>query len=230
LSPAAQAPEVSQVDVVPGTSDEARRARERDKKRVQRARQRDPAASTIDVRPGRQPGPPAGNPMGFGSQARLTDPISAAEAERNIKHFHLALARIVRSRVNISGGELDEEFKQAGTAYSDVANHMLPWLRLGPRLVAPIVLVGALIAIWGAIIVQTPWVQAWWERRRAEREQAELERRAAAEASAAAPPPPPVVVASPSSQAPAGPSVVPSEPGGEEPPPVPVLARGYRRF
>ena len=181
--------------------------------------------------------------MGFGSQARLTDPISAAEAERNIKHFHLALARIVRSRVNISGGELDEEFKQAGTAYSDVANHMLPWLRLGPRLVAPIVLVGALIAIWGAIIVQTQDAMVsrrhariywdgnyWWERRRAEREQAELERRAAAEATAAAPPPPPVVVASPSSQAPAGPSVVPSEPGGEEPPPVPVLARGYRRF
>src|SRR2546430_236022 len=127
LSQAAQAPEVSQVDVVRGTSDEAGGARERDKKRVQRAGQRAPAASTIDVRRGRQPGPPAGNPMGFGSQARLTDPISAAEAERNIKHFHLALARIVRSRVNTAGGELDEEVKQAGAASPDLASPLRPW-------------------------------------------------------------------------------------------------------
>jgi hypothetical protein len=209
-------------DVQASDPDAERRRREREKKARQRAQAKDPTSTTVPSRPGRPPGPPKGNPFGFGRAANVGDPIGKEEATRNLKAAHLALAKIVRSRIDVDG--LDDEFRTAGEAYSDVANHILPWLRLFPRLVSPLILVGALIAIWGAIIVETPWVRAWWERRRAEREARRLEQEAAA---AAGPPParPAPVVPVPGSAV-AAPMTPPATEPPVEHPPIPNLNRG----
>lgn len=229
VSPAEAVPDA--VPTSPPAADEARRAAERDKKRRQRGTRADPSSSTVSGRPGRTPGANAGNPLRFSPAEGLGDPLTPAEATRNIKAAHLALIKIVRSRVRVD--DLDEEFTTAGQSYSDVANHMLPWLRILPRLIAPLILVGALLAIWAAILLETPWLQAWRERRRGERQQRELERQmeaaAAAEGSSPSPPSPPP---SPASRPPAAPTIVRDQVAEQpvEHPPVPELGRGYRRL
>lgn len=199
-----------------------KRAQTRARVAKHRAEKAAPTSTTVGARPGRMPGPTRANPFAFGPGEGLGDPLGVPETKRNLVHAHLALARIVRSRVDLD--ELDEEFESASTAYADIANHLVPWLRILPRVIAPLVLVGALLAIWGAMLVQTPWLQAWWERRRAER----LAREEAARTdgvNAAAPAP-----AGPAPAAPpfgAGPVVMPA--ADEQPvehPPVPHLVRG----
>jgi len=161
----------------------ARSAAER--KRDQRQRQRDPEASTVG---GQRSKRSRGNPLkiDLGGLAKAGEPVSADEARRELKHAHVALAKSLRSKVDLD--QLEEEFETAGEAFATTANHLVPALRLLPRLIAPLVLVGCLIVIWGAILVETPWlerVKAWRERRAAERAAAQAAQQGADQAEAA---------------------------------------------
>lgn len=213
---------------------ERKRAQTRARVQKHREEQRNPSASTVGSRPGRMPGSTKANPFAFGPGEGLGDPLGVPETKRNLVHAHLALARIFRSRIDL--GELDDEFDSAAAAYSDIANHLLPWLRILPRIIAPLVLIGALTTIWAAMLLRTPWLQEWWARRQAERqarEQLARQEAAAAQGAAAQASPPPA----PAGSGPmaAGPVVVwstsdPSAPGTVaevvEHPPIPVLSRG----
>lgn len=210
---------------------ERKRAQTRERVARHRAAAKDPTSTKVGQRPGQMPTPPKGNPLAFSTVEGLGDRLSTEETKRNLVHAHLALARIVRSRVNLD--DLDDEFESAASSYADIANHLIPWLRILPRLIAPLVLIGALLAIWGAMILQTPWVQEWWERRRAERlareEAARIDAAAAATSSAAVPPAPATTA-----QAWANPTIVMPTPAHEaddqvEHPPVPTLQRGGLR-
>jgi hypothetical protein len=126
-----------------------------------------------------------GNPVRPDSPfAHAGEPLGEREATDQLKYAHVGLAKIMRSEVDLD--ELDEEFEVAGKNYAYVANHLWTPLRLIVRFVAPLVLLGALVAIWAAILSETPWVhgiRGWWQRRGEEEEQVR--------AAAAAPPPAP---------------------------------------
>lgn len=220
----AAAPGNAGADVTPEAKAERKRTQTRARVAKHRAQEANPSSSTVGARPGRMPGPTKANPFAFGPGEGLGDPLGAPETKRNLVHAHLALARIMRSRINLD--ELDDEFDAAATSYSDIANHLLPWLRILPRLIAPLVLIGALMAIWGAMLVQTPWLQDWWARRQAERQAREL----AAQQDAGAPASPApsshngVASAGPLPSSP--PVVVTPAPAAPDHPPVPVLTRG----
>ena len=214
-------PEVSVGVAATETPDERKRRLTKDRVQRHRAAQKEPTSTVVGNRPGKMPGPTKANPFAFGPGEGLGDPLGVPETKRNLVHAHRALAKIMRSRVNVD--ELDDEFETAASAYSDIANHLLPWLRILPRVIAPLVLVGALLAIWGAMLIQTPWLQRWWERRQAERQA--REEAARVDAAAAAQPPAPAPAA-PSYSAPV---VMPMPPSVDEPvehPPIPVLTRG----
>lgn len=207
------------------TVDDRRRRQTRERVQRHRAAKADATTTTVGGRPGKLPPTPAptkANPLAFGPGEGLGDPLGVPETKRHLMHAHSALAKIVRSRVDVR--QLDDEFQTAAEAYSDIANHLVPWLRILPRVIAPLVLIGALLAIWGAMIVQTPWLQAWWERRQAEREAQRAAARHEAAAAGVEPPPQP----SPSPWPPV--AVVTGSPAGDEQPashpPVPVLTRG----
>jgi hypothetical protein len=96
----------------------------------------------------------------------MGEPLSPGEAERQLYYGHLAIAKVIRSKVDLS--ELKEEFEVAGENYAFVANHIWTPLRVVIRFIAPVVLVAALLAIWVAMIAATPWMgklRNWWQHR-----------------------------------------------------------------
>ncbi len=141
--------------------------------------------------------------------AKAGEPLGEREATDQLFYAHVGLAKVLRSDIDLH--ELDEEFEVAGKNYAYVANHLWTPLRVVIRFVAPLVLFAALVMIWGAIIVQTPWIHSlrnWWSRRGDERADQ-------------APPAPPQAPAEP--PPPARPTVVP--PPAEELRPAPPLPR-----
>jgi hypothetical protein len=145
-------------------SDEERRAAAATRKQKQREREKEPGTG-VGGRGGRSP---LGNRFRFdlGPLAKAGESLGAQEAEEQLYHAHVAVAKVMRSKVDMA--ELKEEFEVAGESYATVANHIWTPLRVMIRLIAPLVLAGALIAIWAAILAETPWVQrlgAWWANR-----------------------------------------------------------------
>jgi hypothetical protein len=137
--------------------------------------------------------------------AKAGEPIGEREATDQLKYAHVGIAKILRSEVDLD--ELDDEFEVAGKNYAYVANHLWTPLRVIIRFVAPLVLLGALVVIWAAMIAETPWmhgVRGWWQRRGEEAEQP---------AEPAAPPARPTVV-----------SESPAEEQRQTPPPIPRRA------
>ncbi len=138
--------------------------------------------------------------------AKAGEPLGEREATDQLKYAHVGIAKILRSEIDLD--ELDEEFEVAGKNYAYTANHLWTPLRVIIRFVAPLVLLGALVAIWIAIIQETPWIHGirnWWTRR-GEEEAAQH----VAEASAPAAPVHPPVMAT-----------APAEEPRQTPPPIP---------
>lgn len=142
------------------------------------------------------PEPPKAGPRDLGAVAR---PLGYAEARQSLHSLFVGLAKLCRSKVEWQ----DSDFDAAGDAFAQLANGLVPGLRIALRLVAPIVLLGALAQLTGQLLEGTEWWPAWRERRRqrqAERAQtrAQAEQgRAAAATSEAAPAPPETVTAPP---------------------------------
>jgi hypothetical protein len=153
------------------TADEKRRTRDRQRKQLQRERGRDQDASHVENRPGGQPeGKPNANPFQgvrsrFGSWAKkLAEPIGVTEARRQLWHIHVGAARVLRSEAELG----EDDFEEAAVAFEEMANQWPGFevLRLVLRLAAPLILIGALWMVWAHILRETPWLQAWLDRRR----------------------------------------------------------------
>jgi hypothetical protein len=155
-----------------------------------------PVGSTI---PPREAGPrPAGREAG-----KLLEPLSGAEARRGVAGFHRGAAKLIGSKVDFQ----DADFDQAGDALKDVADR-IPAIRLVLRIVAPVILVGALVEIWRRILAETPW----WQRLRegvSDRQRRQAEANAQAQATAEA-----RAVRGPQGASPAVPVSSPGGPGG----------------
>jgi len=184
------------------------------RKRESRAASKKTSSSSVSNRGGGESS--KGNPLRPDDPlAKAGEPLGEREATDQLKYAHVGIAKILRSEIDLD--ELDEEFEVAGKNYAYTANHVWTPLRIIIRFVAPLVLLGALVAIWAAIISETPWVHGirrWWTRR-GEEEQ-EQEQVAAAEPQtpppAAAPPARPTVVKSTEQQEPQAPPRIPRRP------------------
>jgi len=169
------------------------------RKREARSASKKPSSTSVGGRGGGEG--TKGNPVRPDSPfAHAGEPLGEREATDQLKYAHVGVAKIMRSTIDLD--ELDDEFEVAGKNYAYVANHLWTPLRLIIRFVAPLVLLGALVAIWAAIISETPWVhgiQRWWQRRGEEAEQA---RAAAAAPEQPAPPRPHVLEEQPAAEAP----------------------------
>jgi hypothetical protein len=97
--------------------------------------------------------------------------LSPGEARRSLFHGHVGAARVLRSQVDLQESDFDE----MGDAFADVSR-WVPKLRLVLRFFAPLILIGALIAVWANILGHTPWVLRW-RARRAERRAARAQAR-----------------------------------------------------
>jgi len=174
------------------------------RKREARSASKKPSSSSVGGRGGGEGS--KGNPVRPDSPfAHAGEPLGEREATDQLKYAHVGVAKIMRSSIDLD--ELDEEFEVAGKNYAYVANHLWTPLRLIIRFVAPLVLLGALVAIWAAIISETPWmhgIQRWWQRRGEEEEQA---RAAAAAPEQPAPPRPHVVGEQPAEAAQTAPRI-----------------------
>ena len=151
--------------VTQAPSDDAKRKAARDRQARRRQRTADPSRTVVGGRPVAER-PAKGNPLGINWGNKVGETLGVDETRRQLYHAHVAVARMVRSQADL--GDLEEEFDAAAEAYADVANHILPPMRYLPRIIAPLVLVGALIAIWAVIVAETPWVQrlrSWWSNR-----------------------------------------------------------------
>lgn len=132
-----------------------------------------PAGSTV---PGREAGPskPAGREAG-----KLLDPLSYNEARKGLYAAHRGAARLLGSQVQLEASDFDE----MGDAFKDIADRF-PGIRILLRVVAPLILVGALFEVWRRILAETSWWQRLRERQRSQQEENEA---ALARAQAAAP-------------------------------------------
>jgi hypothetical protein len=82
---------------------------------------------------------------GFG---RAGEPLSPAEARRQLYHSHVALAKALGSSKELR----ESDFETQGDALADMSNHIFPAARLVVRAVTPMVFIGAEIGILGEII------------------------------------------------------------------------------
>jgi len=173
------------------------------RKREQRKATSSKTSSSVGGRGGGESS--KGNPMRPDQPfAKAGEPISEREATDQLKYAHVGIAKILRSEADLD--ELDEEFEVAGKNYAYVANHLWTPLRVIIRFVAPLVLLGALVAIWAVMIAETPWmhgIRGWWRRRGEEGEEA-------AEQAAAPPAARPTIV-----------TESPAEEQRQTPPPIP---------
>lgn len=146
----------------PVTPAAKKRVAARTRQQQHRARVADPERSSVGGRPAPER-PAKGNPFGFDWHAKFGEPLGVAETRRQLLYALIAVARIMRSKADVKE-DLAEELDAAADAYADVANHLFEPLRMLPRIVAPLVLIGALIAIGAAIVAETPWMRDLRER------------------------------------------------------------------
>lgn len=106
---------------------------------------------------------------------RVGEPMGVGEARRALHHGHVAAARVLRSKADLHEADFDE----MGDAFADIANHMFPALRLALRGIAPLILLGALIAVWARILGETPWLEQAWAARKERKARRDAERAAA---------------------------------------------------
>jgi hypothetical protein len=138
------------------------------RKREARQKSSSRTSTAASGRGGAEPSTSKGNPLPPSSPgAKMGEPLSPKEATDQLFYAHVGIAKVIQSEIDLH--DLDEEFRVAGENYAYVANHMWTPLRVVIRFVAPIVLLAALLMIWGAMLAATPWmarVRDWWSRRR----------------------------------------------------------------
>lgn len=156
----------------PSESPDARRKREA------RAQRNNPAATSATSRTSATPVKPKGNPSWswpFRIPTGAGDAIGPKEATDQLFYGHLAMAKVMRSKLgdkDTMQRELGEEFDIAGTNFAYVANHIWTPLRVMIRVIAPLVLIACLVVIWGSIVAGTTWVDSlrdWWRNGRGEK-------------------------------------------------------------
>jgi hypothetical protein len=174
-----------------------------------------PAGSTV---PSREAGPkPAGRPAG-----KLLEPLSFAEARKGLHAAHVGAAKLIGSGVELP----ESDFDTMGDAFKQVADRFVA-IRIVLRVVAPLVLVGALVEVWRRILAETPWWQRLREglsERQRRQEEANAQAKAVAEARAAGAPAPPIVAPA------SGPSSAAAAEPAETPPPLPRRGPSLGRY
>lgn len=111
-----------------------------------------------------------GQPLLFRTAAIVRSATSPGETRRSLLLTGKAVARLVGSNADLK----PTDFEELGDSFDMIANKMAPQLRIVLRLIAPLVLVGALVEVGRKILGGTSWYPAWQEsrrRRRAEKEQ-----------------------------------------------------------
>jgi hypothetical protein len=152
----------------------AKRERERTKKQNWRLRQAGKSADRQSFTEKRAPSPA---PMSISrSLGPVIGPMGTGEARRTLYRATVGVSRVIGSQADWH----EDEFDEAADAFTDIANHFWP-LRLFLRILAPLILLGALVIIGRKLLSETPW----WQERQARRRARELELQAEAEGTTA---------------------------------------------
>jgi hypothetical protein len=151
-----------------------KRERERTKKANWRLRKAGKASERQSFTEKRGPAPA---PFTISRQVGpLIGPMGTGEARRTLYRATVGVSRVIGSQADWH----EDEFDEAGDAFADIANHFWP-LRLFLRILAPLILFGALVIIGRKMLSETPW----WQARQARRRIRELELQAEAEGTTA---------------------------------------------